>query len=267
MIMTPGLRRAALTAHVVSSVGWIGAVGGFLALAVAGLTSTDAETVRACYLEMEVIAWFVVVPTAAAAVVTGVVQSLGTAWGLFRHYWVLAKLLVTVLAAVVLVMQLGPISFLADVATTATLSAADLRQARISLLVHAAGGELVLLVPMVLSVYKPRGRTRYGQRRQHSPRAASVRSTGDFHHLLSISAPALRPPALPSIPISPRGIGTCSGSERVPTWSLAGRSRSCLHRRTTVGRRPRFWRSPGCGGRRRRHAWRPCWAGVQGWSR
>ena len=35
--MTPGLRKFALTTHVTSSVGWLGAVGAFLALAIAGV--------------------------------------------------------------------------------------------------------------------------------------------------------------------------------------------------------------------------------------
>src|SRR5260221_12529239 len=53
MMMTPGLRKFALTLHVTSSVGWFGAVAGFLALAVAGVTSQDAVTVRTAYLAME----------------------------------------------------------------------------------------------------------------------------------------------------------------------------------------------------------------------
>ena len=47
MTMTPGLRRFVLTAHVASSVGWLGAVVAYLALAVAALTNQDAQTVRA----------------------------------------------------------------------------------------------------------------------------------------------------------------------------------------------------------------------------
>jgi len=39
--------------------------------------------------------------------------------------------------------------------------------------VHAGGGLLVLLVPMILSVYKPRGMTRYGRRKQHERRTES----------------------------------------------------------------------------------------------
>ncbi len=173
MTMPPRLRKLALTAHVASSVGWLGAVTGFLVLAVTGLTSGDAQTVRAAYLAMDLTARLVIVPLALASLLTGLVQSLGTPWGLFRHYWVLVKLLVTVLATVVLLMQTEPISYLADVAAETTLSGADLRQARISLVAHAGGGLLALLVPTALSVYKPRGMTAYGRRTQHKQRSVS----------------------------------------------------------------------------------------------
>jgi hypothetical protein len=39
--MSPGLRKLALLAHVTCSVGWLGAVAGFLALAIAGLASRE----------------------------------------------------------------------------------------------------------------------------------------------------------------------------------------------------------------------------------
>jgi len=166
MTMTPGLRKFALTAHVTFSVGWLGAVAGFLALAVASLTSKDAQVVRAAYVAMDLTAWFVIVPLALASLLTGLVQSLGTDWGLFRHYWVLAKLLLTVVATIVLLLKLEPISYMAGVAAETTLSSADLREMRMSLVAHAGGGLLVLLVNTVLGVYKPRGITPYG-RRQH----------------------------------------------------------------------------------------------------
>ncbi|MGH9967668.1 MAG: hypothetical protein ACREBG_07510, partial [Pyrinomonadaceae bacterium] len=102
MIMTPRLRKFALTTHVVSSVGWLGAVASFLALTLVGLTSKDNQMVRAAYLAMELTAWFVIVPLAIASLLTGLVQALGTTWGLFRHYWVLVKLLLTIFATIVL---------------------------------------------------------------------------------------------------------------------------------------------------------------------
>jgi hypothetical protein len=172
MTMTPSLRKFALTAHVTSSVGLLGAIAGFLALAIAGLTSQDAQMVRAAYLAMELTAWFVIVPLSFASLLIGIVQSLGTTWGLFRHYWVLVKLLLTVLATIVLLLQMETISRLAGLAAETTLSSADLGL-QLRLVAHAGGGLLVLLVPAVLSVYKPWGMTRYGARKQHERRAPS----------------------------------------------------------------------------------------------
>lgn len=166
MIMTPGLRKFALTAHVTSSVGWLGAVAGFLTLAVAGLTSQNAQTVRAAYLAMELTAWFVIVPLSLTSPFTGVVQALGTAWGLFRHYWVLVKFLITVPATVVLLIHLKPIGHLARVVEETTLTGGELAGLRIQLVADAGAAVVVLLVATILSVYKPRGFTAYGRRKQ-----------------------------------------------------------------------------------------------------
>ena len=78
MAMRPRLRRFVLTAHVISSVGWLGAVAVFLGLSVVGLTSQDAQVVRAVHLAMEPAGWMVLVPLSLASLLTGLVQSLGT---------------------------------------------------------------------------------------------------------------------------------------------------------------------------------------------
>jgi hypothetical protein len=170
MTLGPGLRKLALTAHVTCSVGWLGAVAGFLALAVAGLASRDPRTVAAVYPAMEVITMCVIVPLSLASLLTGLIQSLGTPWGLFRHYWVLIKLLLTSFATIVLLLQLGPIGYLGDAARGASVPIADHRALGTSMVIHAAGGLLVLLMATILSVYKPRGLTRYGQSKQHEQR-------------------------------------------------------------------------------------------------
>ena len=56
MIMTPRLRKFALTAHITLAVGWIDEVSGYIALDVAAATSRGAQTLRATYLAMELIA-------------------------------------------------------------------------------------------------------------------------------------------------------------------------------------------------------------------
>ena len=172
-MMSSALRKFALTAHVISSVGLLGSIAAFLALAVAGLISRDAQIVRATYPAMDLIARFVIVSLMLAALLTGLIQSLGTPWGLFRHYWVLVKLLLTVFAAIVLLARMKLIGYAALLATEMTMLQAELRQAGIQLVVHAAGGLLVLLVPAILSVYKPPGSTGYGLQRRNERRAPS----------------------------------------------------------------------------------------------
>ncbi len=173
MTMTPRLRKFALTAHVTSSVGWLGAVASFLALAVAGLTSQDAQMVRAAYLAMELTGWYVIVPLCLASLLTGLVQSLGTTWGLFRHYWVLTKFVITIVSALILFGFTQTLGHLGDLAADTTLSIDELRNLGQSPVLHSGGGLLALLVTTTLSVYKPRGLTRYGWRKQHEQRQVS----------------------------------------------------------------------------------------------
>src|SRR5713101_3700182 len=172
MMMTPALRKFALTTHVTSSVGWLGAVAGFLALAITGVTIQDPQTVRAAYLSMHLITWFVIVPFSLAGFLTGLVQSLGTPWGLFRHYWVVTKLLLTTLATIILLVHTQPIDRVAAVAAQTTLGIGDLRQLRIQLVGDASAALFVLLVTTTLSVYKPWSMTPYGLRMQNEMTAA-----------------------------------------------------------------------------------------------
>jgi hypothetical protein len=167
MTMSPGLRKLALAIHLTFSVGWIGAVAAYVALDVAAATSEEAQTLRAAYIGMELIARNVIVPLAFASLLTGIVMSLGTKWGLFRHYWVLISLLMTIVAIAVLMVEAQTISHFAAVAADPTTSAADLRRLG-NTLVHSVGAAVVLVVVLVLNLYKPRGLTRYGWRKQHS---------------------------------------------------------------------------------------------------
>ncbi len=165
MTMTPAFRRLTLTTHITASVGWLGALAVFLAHAIASLFSQDEQIVRAASLAMSLAAWFVILPLSLASLITGLVQALGTAWGLFRHYWVLFKLLLTAVATGVLLLKLGPISYLADAGAEPAYSSASLVGLRTSILIHAIGGLLVLLAIVTLAVYKPQGTTRYGVRK------------------------------------------------------------------------------------------------------
>ncbi|MEV4334104.1 hypothetical protein AB0K02_26840 [Streptomyces sp. NPDC049597] len=165
MIMSPPLRKVVLTLHVTTSLGWLGAVAAYVALDVAALTGQDVQTVRSAYLAMEMIAWYVVVPLALASALIGLINALGTSWGLLRHYWVVVKFLLALLAAAVLLVETRTISSMADAAAVG----ADPRDLP-GTLPHSVGGLVVLVVITILSVFKPRGLTRYGWRKQEQQR-------------------------------------------------------------------------------------------------
>ena len=169
---SPPLRKLALTAHIVTSVGWLGAVLCFLALAVVGLRGEDPLRARAAYLAMELVAWAVIVPLGFASPLSGVVMSLGTAWGLVRHYWVLAKVVLTVPATAILLLHMRPITHMAHVSAMA-LPGDELGRVKVQLVASAGAAVVVLLVATLLSVFKPRGMTPYGRRM----RAAEAKPT------------------------------------------------------------------------------------------
>ena len=182
MTMPPGLRKFALATHLSVSVGWIGAVVAYLALSAASMTSQDALTVRAAWIAMELAGWFAIVPLALASVLTGLVMALATNWGLFRHYWVLISFVLTVVATVVLLLHMPDVSVLADIARRVESGGLDGPDRHLYArlddgdLLHPALGLVVLLVIQVLNVYKPRGITPYGQRRDEEQRRALQRS-------------------------------------------------------------------------------------------
>lgn len=176
MTMTRGLRKFVLTAHITFAVSWLGAVAGFFALAIAGVNSQDAQTVRSVYLAMELITRFVILPLSFAPLITGPILSLWTPWGLFRHYWILAKLLITVLSTLILLIHLQPISNLSNAAAEETLSSADF-QLQIQMVVASGAALVALLVATGLAVFKPRGMTPYGWRKQYEENTLSQPGT------------------------------------------------------------------------------------------
>ena len=163
------MRPLTLAAHLTLSIGWIGAVAAYMALDTVTATGQEPQRLRAAYIGMDLIVRYVIVPLAGASLLTGLVMAVGTRWSLFRHYWVLISLQLTIVATIVLLDSMQAISFFAAVAGAPTTSGNQLR-ALPSTLVRSVGGTVVLLVILVLNVYKPHGITRYGRGQQNQKR-------------------------------------------------------------------------------------------------
>lgn len=177
MRVAPRHRRLLLAVHLACSVGWVGAVIAYLALAIAVPASHDPEVVRAAWIGMELVGWYALVPLAIGSLVTGVLMGAATKWGLLRHYWVVISLLATTVLTVVLVFHMPDVSTQADVARVAD----DEHLLRMgSDIAHAVIGLVVLLDILVLNIYKPKGLTRYGWRKDRAERAdAAGRAVAD----------------------------------------------------------------------------------------
>jgi hypothetical protein len=172
--MTPALRKLTITAHVAFSVGWLGAVAAFLSLSIAGLSSRDAEVVRGAYLSMDLISRFVIIPMCFAALATGLLQALGTPWGLLRYYWILLKFGLAIFATIALLIHQFAVMAVAakrvSGAAVETLFSAEFGPLKTELVRAPSLSIVLLLVVTALGVYKPWGLTRYGQRKQQERR-------------------------------------------------------------------------------------------------
>jgi hypothetical protein len=159
MRFAPNVRKVALSVHLLCTIGWFGAVAAYLALALMGLSSADPRMVRACYTAMALIGWGVIAPASGAALLTGTLQALGTAWGLTRHWWVLLKLGMTLFAAAALLVHLQPTGLMAETVKVRDLAPGELAAARWQLVVAPALALILLAFNAALGVAKPHGRT------------------------------------------------------------------------------------------------------------
>lgn len=167
--MPRSLRKLVLTVHVVVSVGWIGIEAGLLALGLTGLYTRDPEVLRAAYVAAGIFGGIFLVPVSMGTLVTGVLLSVGTPWGLIRHYWVLVKFVLTValVASGILVLNrsLQEAAVRVSEVPLSTLTSADVGTLRFQIVAAVSVALLLLITATTLSVYKPWGRTWFGRRK------------------------------------------------------------------------------------------------------
>ena len=156
-------RKFILFAHVTTSVGLLGAVASFLLLSIFGLVSSNVQLVQASYVLLMPLTAYLILPLVVASLLIGMISSLGTPWGLVRYYWVAAKLSLTAVTLIVLLLQMNAIAELSSIAAARMVTDTDIGL-RIRMIVHAGGGLGVLLLIMILSLWKPKGVTPFGQR-------------------------------------------------------------------------------------------------------
>src|SRR3954463_10380764 len=155
--LAPRWRKLLLVTHIGSSVGLLGADATVLLLAVTGARGGDPAAV---YPAARLIGSLLLVPAAVLSLTSGVLLGLLTPWGLFRHWWVTAKLALTTAGAVLSLVVLTPaLGGLAD-------GPGGPFAQRLELVRDSGAASVVLLTTLVLSVYKPFGRVTFARTRR-----------------------------------------------------------------------------------------------------
>jgi hypothetical protein len=147
--LAPSARRAVLTAHIVASVGLLGDCAALLATAIRAATTSDPKLADSAYELMSMFSFVFGIPLSFAALGTGLALGLGSKWGVLRHGWVTAKLLVIVSVILVGAFVIGP--------SEAAMADGDGGRETV-LIIAAAYDVLALGLATTLSVYKPRRR-------------------------------------------------------------------------------------------------------------
>ena len=177
--MTTTVRKWSLIAHIITSLGWLGAVAAFFVLNLVALASSDTEAIRASYLAMNLLGEFAIVPFSLATLVIGIIEAFGTPWGLLRYRWVAVKFLLTAGASALLVLhQFTAVARAAAIAMATPPGMQPLVGNLAQQLVGDAGVALVLLVAIAaISILKPWGLTRRGHRLAVAERGEAIAST------------------------------------------------------------------------------------------
>jgi len=170
--VSPALYKLLLSAHIVVAGAWLGIVVAKLTLVVAATTSSEPGIAQALYAATAVVN--PIFPAAAiGTIATGVLLSLGTKWGLLQHYWVATKLVLTV-GVIATAVRMGDRAVQQAIAATAEPVAADgtipaIAAVAALLLSLTVAHALMLGAAMVISVYKPWGKTWFARRKAARP--------------------------------------------------------------------------------------------------
>jgi hypothetical protein len=164
--MPPTVRKTVVVLHVIMSVGWLGVTFADVTLVATAIVSDTTVVREAMFRALGVIADVLLIPISWGSFLTGLLVSLGTKWGLVRHKWVLTKFCLTTVALALTTFSLVPgLKELRDqvVATPAGQAYPLHSRDVVSLLVAGVVSTSIYTTCVILSTFKPWGRTRWGK--------------------------------------------------------------------------------------------------------
>jgi hypothetical protein len=143
-------RKPLLLAHVIASVGLLGATSSSLLLAVIAASTHDAGLAHSAYELISLQSAVFGIPLSFIALLTGLALGPASKWGVLRYRWTTAKLVLLVGVIVNGALMIGP----------TTAQRVDGHGSASTVIVAVSASVLMLGLSVGLSVYKPGGRLR-----------------------------------------------------------------------------------------------------------
>ncbi len=162
------VRRATVFVHVLVAIAWVGVDLVVGALSLTGLRTEDPRTMATAYTAIGMFAVPLMLALGLLTLATGVTLSLGTRYGLLRHWWVVVKLVANLVLTVLVVVALRPVlaEATAQAATVDPSLPGRLARVRVDLVFPPLVSTTTLLAAAWLGWYKPWGTTRPAPRRR-----------------------------------------------------------------------------------------------------
>lgn len=150
--------KISLVFHIFFSVGWVGAVTVFIILAFIGMTTQDEQVLRSTLISMAICTRFVIVPFSFVSLVSGFIQSLVTNLCLLKYYWIILKLIITIVMIGLLILHLEPINFLESLATSPNKITLNESELVFNLLLKSIAACIGLFLLTIISIFRPWGK-------------------------------------------------------------------------------------------------------------
>ncbi|HEY8482649.1 MAG TPA: hypothetical protein VIL71_22750 [Spirillospora sp.] len=170
----PATRKLLTIVHVLSAVALAGEVWVGVLLNLTATLTDDVTLAHFAYRLMGVMVFGGGIPLSLIALASGIALALGTRWGIARHYWVFAKLLL-----MIAVIFCGAALVTPEVMADATEGGAAAPAGQAWTQVAVVSAQLTMLIAATaLSVVKPRGRISWRRARPDETSGEVTRPAG-----------------------------------------------------------------------------------------
>jgi uncharacterized membrane protein len=156
--------------HVISAASWIGGTMGLILLLIYLKSAANGEQLAYTLSSMEVIDDNLLKYPALLTLLTGVLLSVWTQWGLVKHYWVAIKLVLTVATIMMGILFLdnwtASLGEMIEDMGLATLQSREFQTTWSSIIVMAGFNLASLLLMVFITYFKPFGKIKKLRRRE-----------------------------------------------------------------------------------------------------